>query len=127
MDFNCKIVNCKGDCCGTFPISPVLFRAFRRKINRSRQITNIFDVPSGEIQIETSDGKCIFLNNSGSCNIYKSRPKICREYGSKKLPCPYITPEGEIRTPEDRKRTQEFINQDVDRKVAKLKKEVGEI
>ena len=45
--------------------------------------------PSGKPTLD-----CVFLSKVRKCLIYEDRPKICREYGSRKCPCPYFTENG---------------------------------
>ena len=59
------------------------------------------------IFVFTDDFSCIFLNTQKKCVIYDERPEICRQYGvseHREIQCPYLCPDGSIRTRADRRR-----------------------
>jgi Fe-S-cluster containining protein len=49
----------------------------------------------------TEDGYCPFLNKDLTCNIYETRPLVCRKYGDETHPClkcPMQDSEGKVRS-----------------------------
>lgn len=51
----------------------------------------------------TFDRQCVFLNNEKRCIIYDDRPRICRDFGIRKVMCPYIKPDGTARSEKETK------------------------
>jgi Fe-S-cluster containining protein len=117
-NFKCK-KNC-GECCGPIPISKELFEKHKDKIQREiKQIVGDFYL--------TEDLKCIFLNKeTKKCEVYEDRPQICRNYGIGKndaLSCPYIKPNGNLRSSAMQRRIQRQIIHDIDVKMKRILKQ----
>ena len=125
--FSCDIAIekglCKGgECCG------IVF--FTKELAKSKELLaqvkpiEIHEF-NDEIYPQTTDGLCVFLNRqTRKCVIYNDRPKVCREYGLvKNLECPYIKPNGNLRTPAKIRRMQRKINHYVDDSLKNLAKE----
>lgn len=76
----------------------------------------------------TEDGMCPFLDHkTNKCRIYDDRPKVCRDYGLvPELLCPYVKPNGSLRTPAGIKHTQRIINREVDEKMKRIKEKYGQ-
>lgn len=104
---DCSKCPTKGACCCVFDMKKGLILENKNKF----QIVPIKIKEFGDyLRIETKDERCIFLNrNNLSCAIYDRRPKVCEEYGSKKLPCPYFKPNGRPRSEASRKQKMRNI------------------
>ena len=94
MNFECR-EKC-GECCYLVPFDEGVFVGVKDKANR--KIIKEIKIMSGLILPVTSDLKCCFLKDDLSCAIYKDRPDVCKNFGKKSNPCPYIKPNGEERT-----------------------------
>jgi len=128
MDFNCNLAKnkglCRAECCGCCPLpietvekNAILIQApIIEKINIRGDIYNF-----------TEDGQCIFLNRKTlECVIYKERPMVCKSYGViPELPCPFLKPNGNLRSPAGIRATQRRINKDVDNTMQSLKKKLN--
>ena len=98
---NCKKCHsqCKAICCGVIPMSEKLFEENKDKIVTHPEHIERFEGPDmtlsfgGDLFKEASSSppikmvlpqtkslKCCFLNEDLSCNIYETRPAICRKY-----------------------------------------------
>ncbi|MDI6720361.1 MAG: YkgJ family cysteine cluster protein [Methanomicrobiales archaeon] len=98
--------NC-GECCG---VVPILKKVFARHQEKAQRLVKTVDCGHFTVPI-TSDSLCTFLSAEKRCMIYPVRPKVCRQYGQVfELPCPYITMEGRVRTPEQAERLKVAIN-----------------
>jgi hypothetical protein len=97
--FKCK-ENC-GKCCSCIPLSKQVFEKNRQKLQ-----TLDFEIIElrGEIIPQTKSGTCVFLDRqTKKCLIYKDRSDICKIYGTKILPCPFLLPDGSPRPAEKMK------------------------
>ncbi len=52
------------------------------KIGKTKDGKKIFELDKNKILSE-EDNYCPFLTEIGRCNIYKQRPKVCRDFGKK--------------------------------------------
>lgn len=75
-----------GRCCCNVLLTVKMFNRFKHLAVKEYKI---IPIPKHDYVLpETSDGRCIFLNDENVCVIYKDRPKVCRIYGiNKELPC----------------------------------------
>jgi len=79
-DFNCD--KCSGICC----INPPELRDIE-EINKAlrfgAKVLIIKDFESDRVigaGVEKINGKCVFLNNKGKCDIYENRFKACKDF-----------------------------------------------
>lgn len=91
----CNIKECKGSCCYNVPIDKSYLSAYRKKI--VTPVIRKMDAGGNMIVPITSEdldnNKCPFLTDNYKCNIYESRPDICRKFGTGKhelLSCAYL-------------------------------------
>lgn len=117
--FKCKPL-CQADCCGIVIFDIQLWELFQHL--KQVDIKEIVQ-ESKKVLIITHDFYCIFLNReSRQCAIYQNRPSVCRLYGLvEDLQCPYIKPNGNIRSEANSKHIQRLINHQVDRAIEKFK------
>ena len=129
VNFKCESVIraglCQGDCCGIIPISKEVCSKFEHR--QQRVVKEIIGWSDTELVPITEDGKCVFLNpDSFKCMIYDDRPLVCKEYGTRPdLPCPYLKPNGNIRSGASRNRVKRMIDKRIDYLVACLEKGAG--
>jgi Fe-S-cluster containining protein len=91
---------CKADCCGP-----------------------IIDDNGDFVPCNEETMKCIHLDSELKCDIYESRPSVCKEYGTiPELQCPYIDLRGKLRTPGKQRRFQRIINHNVDDSLRRMKR-----
>ena len=110
MTWKCK-EKC-GECCGMVHIPKSTWEKHKHKARLVKKFIEIDD--SNEVVAIGEDTSCVFLKDF-KCAIYEDRPDICRQYGlSDELPCPYIKPNGNPRSPAKVKRIQRKINHDID-------------
>lgn len=99
MKSKCDITKCHAACCYNVPLEKGYLTAFKKKIvnpviakkpfgnekNYDREKTAL---GRGNYLVYTDKdprkNKCPFLRADCRCNIYADRPKICRDYGTKK-------------------------------------------
>ena len=106
MSFKC-VDNCEAECCGCIPLEKTLIKQYRKQIQRKFEPE---DIGKGLIHPLTKDGCCIFLNKVSHCAIYKTRPYICKLYGTiRELQCPFVEIDGRGRTKDEEKRKREEI------------------
>jgi uncharacterized protein len=112
MQFKC-LPDC-ADCCGIQITPTEFYEAIKHK--QCVEPTEIIK-SGGECVAITEDGMCVWLDRTKKrCNIYESRPLICRLYGfTEDLPCPHLKPNGNPRSEADKKR--------VDRQIKKFTEE----
>lgn len=118
MTWQCK-AGCKGDCCGPVPIPRATFEKHKDKIN------NYTLVEFGNEVLPDREGRtqCLFLGDDYKCMIYEDRPEVCKMYGvSLELPCPYVKPNGRLRSEAQVRRWERKINHNVDYQMNELKK-----
>jgi hypothetical protein len=119
MTWTCK-EDC-GNCCGPIPLAEELVIRNLKKIQR--KIIKQVPISKTESIYETVDCVCIFLTPNKQCAIYEDRPNICMIYGTDpKLPCPYIKPNGNPRSPAKTKHMQRQIDRDVTDKLKHMQK-----
>lgn len=96
-----------GECC-----EPVLMKEEEVERLKDKAVRDFiimrFETPWGEMVLpiavnERFDRQCIFLKDDKRCNIYADRPRICRDFGVRKAMCPYIRPDGTLRSEEETK------------------------
>jgi len=114
-----------GECCGTITLNPEI--VFKNIGKIQRKITKTIPIGRDEDIYETEDGLCLFLTPDKECAIYQDRPEVCRLYGiNPKLPCPYIKPNGNPRSPAKIKRTQRQIDHNINDTLKRMKRFVEE-
>lgn len=90
---NNKCKGC-GKCCYNVPISKTLVIALKNKIvtiPKNWYDTGMRDSSGKTLLLaETPGGRCPFLTEKNTCNIYDKRPKICKEFGSGHFNHPYL-------------------------------------
>jgi len=130
MIFKCDIVInkglCKGDCCGCVPLPIKTFEKYKDLIQA--KITETIETQHiDEVYKWTEDCKCVFLHRvTFKCLIYKDRPSVCKSYGIiPELPCPYIKPNGNLRSPAGIKHFERKINRDVENSLRKIKRNIN--
>ena len=93
----CDILRCRAACCYNVPLEKGYLTAFRKKIvnpvigikpyGREKDSEAFFKRYIGRIQYQIitdenpEKNKCPFLRPDCRCNIYNSRPAICRKFG----------------------------------------------
>ena len=112
---------CHGDCCGIVALYKDV--AKRNEHKAQRKVTEVLEYSETEVLPVTEDMKCVFLQEDYSCAIYVERPEVCRRYGFEpQLPCPYLKPNDNPRTPAKTRRTLRFIKRDVKEKLRRIEK-----
>jgi len=83
-------------------------------------------IKDDEIVVMTEDCKCVFLDRvNNKCVVYNDRPEICRKYGrSEDIPCKYIKPNGNPRSPAQVKRVSRQVDKQLTHFMQRLAKEV---
>lgn len=94
----CNVKECHAACCYNVPMSRGYLSAYRKKIvNPILRVESegFDDVVIPWTNNDSEKNKCPFLRSDCRCNIYQSRPNICRIFGDGKLSrflnCEYIT------------------------------------
>lgn len=101
--FKCKDNCC--ECCGVVPMPKYFFDAHIPQMRRPVK-KFMFD-NRGRVWSFTFDGMCIYLDSDNRCTIYDERPDVCRRFGcDDDLPCPYVDPSGNVRSPESQKQAR---------------------
>lgn len=89
---NCPLEKCKASCCYNVPFPRGFLEDHKGDIvtpYRSVRKTNTYDVPITHPDWEQN--KCPFLKDDCKCNIYESRPAVCRMTGEDlRIPCPFM-------------------------------------
>jgi len=106
MVFKCK-KNC-GDCCGAIPIHKKLWEKHRHLLPPKVFVTVIGDY------IFPDSTMCVYLDENKNCMIYKDRPGVCRTFGSKELPCPFLKPSGKLRSIASKKKIMRLQDDKLD-------------
>lgn len=104
MSFNC-LPNC-GECCGVVPIPFETWEKHKHKVKRVIDDYNL--LTTNEVLPVTTDNKCPFIDNY-MCMIYEDRPEVCRLFGTDKMPCPYLKPNGNARSAASKKQVMRKI------------------
>ena len=116
MTFNeaCWNINerdiCHGDCCGSVPVPQELWAKYKDSVTVEYTLYTFGPL----VYPLTEDLRCVFLNKVKSiCTVYDERPSICFRFGSTDdedfLQCPYLFPDGTIRTRVQRRRVQRKV------------------
>jgi Fe-S-cluster containining protein len=119
-----KIVDagkCDAGCCGMFPMPAKLL-----------QLHDKFAVQPDEVQVSgefcsamTNDQYCVFLDREKkTCNIYESRPDICKRFGADEHPslqCRWLKPNGRPRSEASQKQVERHVKKMVDDLVAAVR------
>lgn len=107
---NCKTHHniCKACCCGPVPIQREIFAG-----NFEKQVVPVVELfELGEkVLLLTATGKCTFLNDDYSCNIYEHRPDICRKFGDEthiNMTCAFQDKNGIGRTLKETKKIEQL-------------------
>jgi len=117
-DFKCEVPIgaglCKADCCGFVPLNKKICKEYEHR--KQVKPIEILEFSDEEIIPITEDGKCIFLDREKCrCTIYEERPVVCRKYGvHDDLLCPYIKPNGNVRSLANSKRVLRQNNNKID-------------
>ena len=121
MDCKKCHLKCKAICCGITPIPKDIWEKNQDKVITMPDELLEMDGPDVDglekdfIIPKTSSGKCTFLNEDYSCNIYADRPPICRKFGDEShiyLTCLYQSKEGRIRSRQEKREiTRKFENE----------------
>jgi len=109
--------HCHAECCSdSAPLPRDLITRFADKvINAPIEIiedkdeVSVFENEEPSYLYKTAMGICMFLNTDYSCNIYESRPTICRKFGDETHPflcCTVQTKDGHARSKQSKKRVQ---------------------
>jgi len=94
-----------GECCDPVLMKEEELERLKEKAVRDFVILR-FDTPWGDMVLPVSldanfDKLCVFLTDEKRCSIYEDRPRICRDFGVRKAMCPYIRPDGTLRSEEE--------------------------
>ncbi len=85
----CKISHCKASCCYNIPFQAEELERFADKI--VTPVIGFYFLNGAKVAVTNQDwqqNKCPFLTEECKCNIYESRPEICRCFGEiAALPC----------------------------------------
>ncbi len=115
MPFDCKTQHhkCKASCCSIVPFSNERWERNQHKIitKPERIIESLGPAKitdkngdcelEGDMVPETKTGKCCFLNEDLSCNIYEDRPEVCRKFGTEShlmMKCGFMDKNGRTRS-----------------------------
>lgn len=115
---NCKVFHniCKAECCAISPMEQeIYYRNFKKSV---RPVIKMIPLAPGIIVPVTENGKCTFLNDDLSCNIYDDRPSVCIKFGDEThvlMSCAYQTKEGNERNPKDKKKILRIQKESTDR------------
>lgn len=117
---------CQADCCGMVPF----YKDFvmRHKQDAKREVVKIIEIDVMTVILETKDLVCTFLDENYKCSVYDERPEICKKFGDGSHPaltCPYIKPNGKLRSKKGRIITRRKIDKYVDGELAAQKKELS--
>ncbi len=97
----CKTHKCKASCCYNVPLPSGYLARFADKI--VTKPVEICSAPYNPLfppsiipitSVKLLDNKCPFLRADFRCNIYESRPEICRRFGDGSHPnlsCRYLS------------------------------------
>jgi Fe-S-cluster containining protein len=111
MSFNC-LVNC-GKCCVVVPMNKEIFEKHAGDVQE--QPYKVLELSMGIVIPMTKTMRCCFLTKEKTCAIYPDRPIICQDFGIRnKHPCPYLTPEGNMRTKAKTKKLEEQTRKRID-------------
>jgi len=110
-----------GNCCGCVPFTLEVIEKHKDKFQR--EVIETLPAGEDEVVVVSNTGMCVFLKEDKSCAIYEDRPDVCRKYGvHPDLPCPYIKPNGNPRSPAQVRRWQRIINKQVDSQLKNIDK-----
>lgn len=78
---NCKKFHnqCHASCCSFVPMTREFLRSNFH--NQVIPIKEYIEMDHNNVIAITETGKCPFLNTDYSCNVYNTRPEICRKFG----------------------------------------------
>lgn len=94
---------CKAVCCNVCPIEKEIYE--RNLDKRLRSIEKLSSLGAHVIPI-TSDGKCVFLKDDLTCNIYDDRPFLCKKFGDEThlmMTCAYQDKNGRHRSRQEKR------------------------
>jgi Fe-S-cluster containining protein len=112
---------CAANCCGPIPMPKETYERVKGLALAKHEAFE--DDSDQEVYVVNSEDslKCVFLKPDCSCAIYEDRPEVCRNYGTAPdLECPYIKPNGNLRSPAQNKHVQRKINQKIDWTMKKI-------
>lgn len=88
----CKVSKCRASCCYNIPFENNELERFASLI--VNPVIGTFPLGGGRVAVtdrRMDRNKCPFLREDCRCNIYESRPEICRMFGEiEPLPCNYM-------------------------------------
>lgn len=89
----CRLYKCHGSCCYNVPLLDGFVELHKDKI--VTPVIRYTKIDDHVIPITSEEGmlknKCPFLRDDYKCNIYESRPEICRLMGTiPQMPCLYL-------------------------------------
>lgn len=116
---------CKAICCSdSTPIPLDTFHKYKDKIVNYPLRTTV--IPPDHISGETDTGRCMFLNDDHTCNIYEDRPEICKKFGDESHPmltCGFQAKCGRIRSRQEKRRIEREMNRWIEIFHEKMSKE----
>lgn len=88
----CLLHKCKAYCCYNIAFEHGELDRFASKIvNPVIGFTPFGGVKISMTSWDVNENKCPFLRSDMKCNIYESRPNVCRKFGEiPELPCEYL-------------------------------------
>jgi len=115
---------CHSDCCGVVPLPADVWE--RNKHLIQRPLKEVVPGSHQEVYPLPEEGvSCLFLTKECKCAIYNDRPKVCSMYGlHPDLECPYLKPNGHLRSEAKQKQVQRRINHGVDNFVKNISKKL---
>ena len=115
---------CHSDCCGVVPLPADVWE--RNKHLIQRKLKEAVSAPHQEVYPLPEEGvSCLFLTKDCTCAIYDDRPQVCRMYGiHPDLECPYLKPNGHLRSKASQKQVQRRINKGVNNFVKNITKKL---
>jgi len=98
---NTTCIRC-GECCEPFIMEEEFVERFRSCFQRTVLHEQHFPRINAAL-VRTTDDKCVFLFPDNTCSVYPYRPEFpCKMFGIPHyLECPKVTPEGELRSPQE--------------------------
>ncbi len=112
MAFEC-LDRC-GKCCWTVPFPRATWDAHKDQVQR--EVVETIDHLAIEDQVLpiTANLLCPFLSEEKRCVIHADRPDVCRDFGKRDHPCPYVKPDGTPRTARGVQQCQRIHRIDLD-------------
>lgn len=87
----CDVSKCKASCCYNVPLSISYINSHRKKIvNPIIELVARSEVETKDDKVipmtsrDASSNKCPFLRSDYRCNVYGSRPHLCKIFGEEK-------------------------------------------